>query len=230
MEIITFIYTVISAILICFLVFPFFMVLFSFFIKEKKPPESKEVKTDFGCIITAYKNALICQPLIESLLVQNYSNYHVYLVADECDLSDFNLKHEKLTVFNPDPPLRLKAKSFIYAVERFKREHEQVVVFDPDNLAHPQFLDEINKYVAAGHKIVQGKRKAKNLDSMYACADATGEFYKNYTDRYLPYLLGSSSVISGSGMAVERNLFQAFLDSPEIEKRKAPLEKNVAGG
>jgi cellulose synthase/poly-beta-1,6-N-acetylglucosamine synthase-like glycosyltransferase len=93
-------------------------------------------------------------------------------------------------------------------------------VFDADNLAHPKFLEVINRYANAGHTCIQGQRTAKNLDNQYAAADSLGEIYKNYIERYVPYLLGGSSVISGSGMATETNLYRAYLNSPEIEQGK----------
>ena len=217
-------YIIIAGILIFFLVFPFLTVFISFFFKERiKTPKdfgSKYQQFDYGCIITAYKNADIAKPLIASLLKQSHSNLHIYLVADECDVSNFNLSDPRLTVFRPDPPLRLKAKSIIHAMDHFVRSHDYTVVFDADNLAHPEFLAIINKYANNGHQAIQGQRTAKNLDTTMACADATGEFYKNYIDRYVPYLLRSSSVISGSGMAVETKLYRSYLDSPEIEQGK----------
>jgi len=120
----------------------------------------------------------------------------------------------------PPEPLNLKAKSIIHAIENFRRDHGYIAVFDADNLAHPDFLAEINRYANAGFTCIQGQRTAKNLDTVYACADATGEFYKNYVERLLPYRLGSSAVISGSGMAVEAALYKAYLASPEIQQGK----------
>lgn len=218
-------YILLSGILIFFLVFPFLKVFLSLFFPEKKPSEKVNKMTDFGCIITAYRNADIAKPLIESLIRQNYNNHKIYLVADNCDISNFDLKHDKLIVLNPQPPLNLKAKSIIHAIENFERNHEYIAVFDADNLAHPEFLAEINKYANKGYKAIQGQRTAKNLDTIYACADAIGEFYKNYVERYVSYLLGSSSVISGSGMAVESELYQAYLNGPEIQKGKKMWKK-----
>ncbi len=230
MAILATIFMIISAILIFFLVFPFVMVLLSGIFKDRVKPIKKGdaayKEIDYGCIITAYKNAEIAKPLIESLVsTQKYNKLHVYLVADDCDLTGWDLSHEKLTVLNPQPPLKLKAKSIIHAIESFVRPHEYIAVFDADNLAHPQFFNVINKYVNNGHRAVQGQRTAKNLDTVYACADATGEFYKNYVDRYLPYVLGSSAVISGSGMAVEAELYKSYLASPEIEQGKHQWKK-----
>lgn len=225
MSILIGIYTLLCGILILFLVLPFLTVLFSFFGKEQVSTKKIKKEFDFGCIITAYKNAEISKPLIESLLKQPYKNFHIYLVADECDLSNFDVEHPKLTVFRPDPSLRLKAKSIIHAMENYVRDHEYTIVFDADNLAHPDFLNEINLYCNNGHRAIQGQRTAKNLDTIYACADSIGEFYKNYIERYAPYLIGSSSVISGSGMAVETNLYWDYLRSPAIEQGKHQWKK-----
>ena len=229
MDILIYFYIAISGLLIFYLVFPFITVLLAQFTKEKiKTKEelgAKYQEFDYGCIITAYKNAEIAKPLIASLLKQPYQNFHIYLVADECDVTDFNLSDKKLTLLNPQPSLRLKAKSIIHAMENYVRKHDYTVVFDADNLAHPDFLLEINKYANNGHQAIQGQRTAKNLNTIYACADATGEFYKNYIERYVPYMLGSSTVISGSGMAVETELYTAYLNSPEIEMGKTQWKK-----
>ena len=215
----------ICGVLFFFLVFPFFKVLVSLFSSENIEDKKDLPETDFACIITAYKNAEITKPGVQSLLKQNYSNFEIYVMADECDISNYNLTDEKLSVFSPDPPLRLKAKSIIYAIEHFKRAHKYILIFDADNLAHPDFLKIINQYVHEGYTSIQGQRTAKNLDTMYACADATGEFYKNYIERYVPYLIGSSSVISGSGMAVEAELYKAYLASPEIQQGQHKWKK-----
>lgn len=229
MSILYIIFAILCSLVAFFLVFPFLMVFFSRLasenIKDIKSSDPNYKAYDYGCIITAYKNAEIAKPLIESLLRQQYQKHHIYLVADECDITDWDLEDERLTVLNPQPSLRLKAKSIIHAIENFVRAHDYIAVFDADNLARPDFLTEINKYANNGCQTIQGQRTAKNLDTMYACADATGEFYKNYTDRYIPYLLGSSSVISGSGMAVEAELYKAYLNSPEIEQGKHQWKK-----
>jgi len=229
MSILYFIFAAICVLVAFFLTLPFWMVLFSRLskerIKEIKSSDANYKAHDFGCIITAYKNAEIAKPLIQSLLRQKHEKHHIYLVADECDISGWDIEDERLMVLNPQPSLRLKAKSIIHAIENFVRDHEYIAVFDADNLARPDFLTIINNYINNGYTIVQGQRTAKNLDTMYACADATGEFYKNYTDRYIPYMLGSSAVISGSGMAVESEIYKAYLNSPEIEQGKHQWKK-----
>ncbi|MEO1627687.1 MAG: glycosyltransferase [Bacteroidota bacterium] len=229
MLILQWIFSSLTAILLLFLLLPFVTVLLSRFRRENiqrvGSPEAPFQSCDFACIITAYKNVAITEPLVVSLLRQTHEDYIVYLVADECDISSWTLTDDRLVLLRPDPPLRLKAKSIIHAIENFRRPHEYCVVFDADNLAHPDFLKEINVYVNNGHRTIQGQRTAKNLDTVYACADSTGEFFKNYVERYAPYLIGTSSVISGSGMAVETELYKAYLNSPEIQQGKEKWKK-----
>ena len=98
------------------------------------------------------------------------------------------------------------------------RPHQYIVIFDADNLAHPDFLKETDRYVTAGFTCIQGERTAKNTDNNFAAPDSLGEHYKNYIDRYAPFVLGSSSVISGSGMATETSLYSDYLNSPAIQE------------
>ena len=239
---IKFIFTLLSLLLIVQLVYPFLTVLLArIFGKERLSQagfpshavssshrltnHTTHNPTDFACVITAYRNAAIARPLVESLLRQTWPSHIVYLVADECPEVDFGLSDERFVLLKPAVPLRLKAKSIIHALENFRRPHDYVVILDADNLAHPQFLEEINRYVQAGHLCIQGQRTAKNLDTTYAALDSMGEHYKNYLERYVPYLLGGSAVISGSGMATRTDLYRAYLQSPEIQRGQHEWKK-----
>ena len=188
--------------------------------KERTVARGPRRDVDFGVVITAYRHAEIAGPLIESLLRQTHARFCVYLVADNCEGVDLQFDDERVVILEPEPALNLKAKSLIHAMEHFARPHDYVVVFDADNLAHPNFLAECNAYANAGHRAIQGQRTAKNIDSPIAAADAVGEFYKNYIERYGAYRVGSSAVISGSGMAVERELYWSYLMGPDIQAGK----------
>lgn len=227
-----------SLLLIAQLVYPFVTVLFAqVFGKEKlsgnistdqpitDQPTNQSTNYHFACIITAYRNAAIAKPLVESLLKQTHPDHIIYLVADECPDFDFDISDERFVLLRPELPLRLKVKSIIHAVRHFKCLHDYIAIFDADNLAHPKFLEEINRYANAGHRCIQGQRTAKNLDTKYAALDSLGEHYKNYIEREVPYLLGGSAVISGSGIATEAALYKTWLQSPEIERGKRYWKK-----
>ncbi|HCA42546.1 MAG TPA: hypothetical protein DEP28_04755 [Bacteroidetes bacterium] len=213
MVILTYVLYILQLIFICLLLFPFFSVILSLFFPRKKINTSSKKETNFGIIITAYKETEICIPLIDSLLKQRYENYKVYLVADECDISKLNFNSENVKVIKPETKLGSKVKSILFGIENFDVKHEVIIIFDPDNLAHPSFLKNMDKYFKSGYKAVQGRRVAKNLDSLYACLDAMSEHYYNYTTKYIPFKINSSSTIAGSGMGIEYDLYLKNLNS-----------------
>ena len=214
-----------ASIVIFFLVLPFVEVVLSTLFKERLPEPEKEQSHDFALIITAYKNVSITYPLVQSLLGQKHARFTIYLVADACEPVELPMQDTRLVPIFPQPSLNLKVKSIIHAIEHFKRAHDYIIIFDADNLAHPEYLQEINRYINAGYEVVQGQRTAKNLDTDYARLDSIGEFYKNYVERFVPYKLGGSAVISGSGMAVETELYKGYLSSPEIQEGQKLYKK-----
>ena len=193
--------------------------------QSTNPPVYQTTNPHYACIITAYRNAEIAKPLVQSLLGQTYPNFTIYFVADECPDFDFGITDPRFVALRPSEPLRLKAKSILKAIENFRHAHDFVAIFDADNLAHPKYLEELNPFISVGFRCIQGQRTAKNLDSTYAALDSMGEHYKNYIEREVPYRLGGSAVISGSGMATETELYQAYLASPEIEQGQHQWKK-----
>lgn len=202
-----------------FLLFPFLMNIPASMIRLRFSGAEEE-RSDFACVITAFRNIDIALPLAESLLSQDYSRFRVYLVADACPNPGtdwYDVLHDpRFTLLRPEDALGSKVASLRYARERFIRQHDTVVVFDPDNLAATDFLRRLEGVLQRGFSAVQGRRTAKNLDSAIAVADATGELYKNFIEREVPTRLGSSASIAGSGMAIRTSLFDEYLASPRI--------------
>jgi cellulose synthase/poly-beta-1,6-N-acetylglucosamine synthase-like glycosyltransferase len=214
MSIIQYLYEFLNLLVISYLILPFGLVLFSFFTKKKTISASKK-QYDYACIITAYQTVDMALPLVDSLIKQNHKTFKIYLVADACDTSNIKIpKGVELLV--PKEKLQSKVKSIIFAINHFERSHDAIIVFDPDNLVLPEFLSQISSFLDLGYKAVQGRRVAKNLDSVYACVEAAGEIYMNYMTRQVPSLIGSSASIAGSGMAIETKLFEEYLKQERI--------------
>lgn len=191
----------------CFyLLFPIFSALLALVGKKKILGPGKG-GSDFACIITVYKEIDISWPLVRSLLAQNYPNYHIYLIADGVEEFTPTINHERLTVLFPSKPLHAKVASIHYVLERMNSSHTHMVIFDPDNLVPSHFLFAMDCYHYKGYEVVQGKRIAKNMATVYAALDALGEYFYDFTVRKVPFCLGSSSVIAGSGMSVRKDLY-----------------------
>lgn len=85
------------------------------------------------------------------------------------------------------------------------------VVLDVDNVMAPGFLADIDAAFAAGYRVVQGHRTAKNLDSPFAVLDACNEEINNHLFRQGPAALGQSAALIGSGMAFEFGYLRELL-------------------
>jgi len=221
-------FQIVESILCIFLISPFLIVFFSLIVGKKTPKNKTSKNFDFACIITAYKDASIAMHTLDSILAQNHKNYMVYLVADDCEVSSISLNSGQAVLLTPVLPLKSKLKSIDYAITNFVRKHDAIVIFDPDNLAHPDCLAEINNFHNLGYGAVQGRRTAKNLDSFYACLDAAGEYYYNYVQRQGPFSLGSSATIAGSGMSIITESYVNFLNSELIQQYHAADKVIVA--
>lgn len=168
-------------------------------------------QTDFAVIITVYKNLEIVRQALTALQNQSYTRFIAYIVADRTS-ANIELPDSRFLLFHPEQPLDSKVHSLRFAVSRFIRKHQAVLVLDADNLADEHVLSRFNAFFAGGGRAIQGRRVAKNLDSVYACLDAFGEYYYNLTQRFIPAKLGASVPLAGSGMAIESGLFSAALD------------------
>jgi len=178
---------------------------------------SNDESISYGLVITAYQDASIAIPLLDSLVKQKYQNWKAYLVADECDVSMINIADHRIKILTPVKGLGSKVKSILYGINQFEENHEVTIVFDPDNLAHPDYLLQIHASFLEGYVAVQGQRAAKNLDTVYACLDAMGEMYYNCTTRRVPFSLGSSATIAGSGMGVKTGLYTEILNEALLQ-------------
>ncbi len=181
------------------------------FISNAEIPEA-----DYAIIITAYQYVNTLPAVVASVLRLNYQNYLVYIVADNCDTSTLNFTDDRIVLLKPEQVLAGNIKSHFYAIDNFKREHERITIIDSDNLIHPDYLNQLNIFFQNGFEAVQGCREAKNLDTTYACLDAARDIYYHYYDCKLLFNLGSSSTLSGSGMAFTTQLYKNCLGTTEI--------------
>lgn len=193
------------------LVLPFFLFIAWALIRKRNSVPLTKFSPDYAIIITAYEDIRPVFKAVESILRQNYSNYLVYVVADKCDVSGLNFNDERIILLSPPETLSSNTKSHSYAVSNFKRFHEYVAIIDSDNLVHEDFIPQLNNYFEKGFQAVQGLRKAKNLDTMYACLDAARDIYYHFYDGEILFQLGSSATLSGSGMAFRTSLYKDFL-------------------
>ena len=116
-----------------------------------------------------------------------------------------------------------KGKALLSALSSLPPQaYDVAVILDVDNEMAPGFLTQVNAAFAAGYRVVQGHRIAKNLDSPFAVLDACNEEINNHIFRQGHASLGLSSALIGSGMAFEygylHHLLQDIGDTPGEDK------------
>lgn len=185
--------------------------------KDQQQTIEWPAEPDYAIIVTAYEQTHTLPAVVSSILKLNYTNYHIYLVADKCDVSDLHFDSQKVSVLRPEQTLASNTKSHFYAIQRFIRAHNYLTIVDSDNLVHSELLNEFNQQFSRGYQAVQGLREAKNLDTTYACLDAARDIYYHHYDGKLLFEAGSSATLSGSGMAFSVQLYRECLEHRNVE-------------
>lgn len=198
------------------LVFPvLLLILYSLRGKQKLARGTGELP-DYAIIVTAYEYTQQLPAVVSSLLKLDYERYHIYVVADKCDISNLRFPAGRVLLLRPEQVLGSNTRSHFYAIRNFIRPHSHLTIIDSDNLTDPQYLNELNVYFKSGFQAVQGVREAKNLDSTYACLDAARDIYYHFYDGKVLFGAGSSATLAGSGMAFTTALYKECLGHLDV--------------
>lgn len=201
-----------------FLVIPPVLLFLYLLVGRKKEKENTSSGiTDFGIIVTAHEDTRFIDPIVRSLLQQDYPTFHIYVVADQCDPARLPIYPGlPVSILRPEQAINSKVKSIRYAIGQFVRRHQALVIFDVDNLVHPDFLKEVNHLFQQGYKAVQTDFRAKNLNTPFARMDAIGDLYNFFVDREARASIGLSAAIWGSGIAVDLDIYESVTYSDDL--------------
>ncbi len=172
-------------------------------------------EADYAVIVTAYRYTDLLSEVVDSLLNMNYIRYKVYVVADNCSPVQLRIDDPRVVILYPEEKLASNVRSHFYAMDRFTRNHDRLTIIDSDNIVHPEYLNELNRFFDQGYLAVQGIRLPKNLDTTFACLDAARDIYYHFYDAKILFRLGSSATLSGSGMAFTVGFYRDCLSSAE---------------
>ncbi len=163
---------------------------------------------DFAAIVTAHQDTRFIAPLVDSFLKQKFSNFLLYIVADDCAGERITFDDSRVIMLYPPQALHSKIKSAQYAIDNFIRQPDTLIIFDSDNLVHPMYLQNLNRYFQAGFRVVQTHMLSKNIDNTYARLDSMGHIYYTFYERQVKMGLGMSSAILGLGIALDFKLYK----------------------
>lgn len=185
----------------------------------------KESPRSMCVLIPAYHSDTVILQTAPAAKRQAYPGYvAVYVIADGLQPATVQaLRNQDIGVVEVVFEKSTKGKALLAALQALPTDaYDVAVVLDVDNIMGNDFLNQVNDAFAAGYRVVQGHRTAKNLDSAFAVLDACNEEINNHIFRQGHASLGMSAALIGSGMAFDyqyfRQLMQDIGDTPGEDK------------
>jgi cellulose synthase/poly-beta-1,6-N-acetylglucosamine synthase-like glycosyltransferase len=220
----------INCILAFYFLVPVILFVISLFLKKQFIPSPVNGNTDidFAAIVTAHQDTRFIPPLVDSFLKQNYPNFTLYIVADDCDTSHINYPDPRIIILQPATALHSKIKSINYAINNFIKPHKVMVIFDSDNLVHPDYFKNLYPYFKKGFKVVQTHMLSKNTESTFARLDSVGHIYYTFIERKVKMQLGLHSAILGLGIGLDTDLYKEIAYRDTIGGFDKKLQSQLA--
>jgi cellulose synthase/poly-beta-1,6-N-acetylglucosamine synthase-like glycosyltransferase len=165
-------------------------------------------------LIPAYQENVVILESAKAALQHAYrGKFDVVVIADGLEPQTVQtLKTLGSTVVEVSFERSTKGKALATALDTLPSHlYDAAIVLDVDNIMGKNFLEEVNKAFAAGYKVVQAHRTAKNTDSAFSLLDACNEEINNHIFRKGHFALGMSASLIGSGMAFHYDYFQKLL-------------------
>lgn len=212
--------------LIIYLTFAVAYVLFfaiaSKFQRNKAVAQNLISGGSFLFMIPAYKEDAVIIETAKNVLSQTDfgMNDEVVVIADQLKKETIKeLETLKVTVIEVFFEKSTKAKSINRAMKAlglWGKKHDAVVLLDADNHLVEGFITKTKASFAAGNKIIQTHRIAKNLDTPMAKLDAISEEINNSVFRLGHYNVGLSAALIGSGLVMDYEMFRAYLNKIDV--------------
>jgi len=188
--------------------------------KRKKHEKITNKKNRFAVIVCARNEEKVLPYLLDSLARQEYPKdfWHVYVIADHCtDHTADVVRHYPLaTVWERNEgPRTGKGDVLNWGLRRLREEramaYDAILVFDADNVAAPNFMEEMSNALNEGSDVVQANRLAgkpfrSTVTKWYAIYWTAYSFLYSFPR----YNLGLSPFLTGTGFAVRTSLLQKY--------------------
>ncbi|MDH6374210.1 glycosyl transferase family 2 [Paenibacillus sp. VTT E-133280] len=183
--------------------------------KKKTKTKYKPEKT-FAVLVAAHNEEEVVGALMENLKQLNYPSelFDVFVICDNCTDGTARIvrEHGMNACVRTNPNLRGKGYAIEWMLKELwsmPRQYDAVVMFDADNLAHTEFLMEMNNDLCSGARVIQGYIDTKNPeDSWITAAYGVSYWYINRLWQLSRHNLNMANFLGGTGMCFETNLLK----------------------
>jgi cellulose synthase/poly-beta-1,6-N-acetylglucosamine synthase-like glycosyltransferase len=165
-------------------------------------------------LMPVYKEDAVILETSQAALAHQYDGtFQVVAIADGLQPATVQtMQRQGIGVVEVQFERSTKGKALLQALSVLPASaYDIAVVLDADNVMGRGFLNEVNKAFAAGYRVVQAHRTAKNQGTAFALLDTCNEEINNHIYRKGPFAVGLSSALIGSGMAFEYGYLQRLL-------------------
>jgi cellulose synthase/poly-beta-1,6-N-acetylglucosamine synthase-like glycosyltransferase len=184
----------------------------------------------FAVMIPGYKEDLVIVDVAIDALQQDYPKelFEVIVIAD-------SFKPETLEALQKLPirvevvvfEVSKKSKALNKCMASIGDNYDVAMILDADNIMEHDVLPKINEAFNRGFYAVQGHRMAKNTNTNFAILDAISEEINNAIFRKGHRVLGLSSALIGSGMAIDYKIYKSFMSEIDSVGEDKELEMRL---
>jgi len=177
--------------------------------------------------IPAYKEDNVIYSVAFEALKQNYPKdlFEIIVIADSLQQKTIDkLSLLPITIKKVSFKNSTKAKALNKTMEDLPCSlYDVAIILDADNIIDSNFIQKINDSFNSGYSIVQGHRTAKNIEG-FAMLDAISEEINNHILSKGQRVIGLSSRLVGSGMAINYELYKNTMKSIDSIAEDKELE------
>lgn len=189
----------------------------SFFgIWRKKDDGEVKPEKSFALIVAAHNEEVVISDIVESLKRLDYPKefYDIFVIADNCNDKTALKARKKGAIVYERVNKEKRGKG--YALEwmfdkifNMDKKYDAVAIFDADNLAHRNFLKEMNKKLCEGYKVVQGYLDSKNPHDTWITGSYSIAFWTcNRMFQLARSNVGLSSQLGGTGFCIDTKILK----------------------
>lgn len=179
--------------------------------KQQHPPTKS-----FAVLVAAHNEERVVGALMENLKHLDYPKelYDVFVICDNCTdrTAEIVREHGMIACVRTNQNQRGKGFAIEWMLKQLwdmPRQYDGIVMFDADNLAHPNFLQEMNNDLCEGARVIQGYIDTKNPeDSWITASYGISYWYVNRLWQLSRHNLGMANFLGGTGMCFETNLLK----------------------
>jgi cellulose synthase/poly-beta-1,6-N-acetylglucosamine synthase-like glycosyltransferase len=203
--------------LLVFAVTLYYLCISIFGIYRRKTDKSYcSPEKSFALVVAAHNEEMVIGHIVESLKALDYPRelYDIFVIADNCDdrTAEVAEAHGAKVFERFDRNNRGKG----YALEwmfnqifNMDKKYDAIAVFDADNLVCKNFLNEMNRKLKEGYKVVQGYLDSKNPHDSWISESYSIAFWtSNRLFQLARAQLGLSNQIGGTGFCVDTEVLK----------------------